>query len=100
MIRSTGRTVNESLGISNERARELIEIAHPLWDKLISGDEGANLTVGDLFMFVINREKLTITEKCFLCSHISCTFELVIISEMFIQNRPEEFFKEIGLIKL
>jgi hypothetical protein len=98
-VHSTGKHVNAVMGISDERAYELIEITRPLWEKLVSGTERENLTVSDIFMFIINHEKLTVTEKCFLCSHISRSFEIVIISEMFLNNQPEEFMSEIGLIK-
>lgn len=99
MIHSTGKHVNEVMGISDERAHELIEIAQPLWKKLTSGTEGENLTVGDILNFIIGREKLTIEEKCFLCAHVSRTFEIVVISELFLNNKPEEFMVELGLIK-
>jgi len=98
-VHSTGKHVNLVMGISDERAHELIEIVRPLWEKLVSGTERESLTVGDIFMFIINREKLTITEKCFLCSHISRSFEIVILAEMFLNNQPEEFITEIGLAK-
>lgn len=99
MIHKSGKHVNEVLGISDERAHELIGIVQPLWRKLTGGTEGENLTVGDLFIFIINREKLTITEKCFLCSHVSRTFEIVVISELFLNNKPDEFVVELGLVK-
>jgi len=99
VIHKTGKHVNEALGISDERAFELIEITRPLWDALTSGKEGSSLTVVDIFKFVINREKLTVEEKCFLCSHISRTFEIIVIAGMILNNKPEEFLVEIGLVK-
>jgi hypothetical protein len=99
VIHKTGKHVNEVLGISDQKAMELIEITRPMWEKLMSGEERANLTVGDILQYIINREKLTLTEKCFLCSHISRTFEIVVISEMFLNNQPELFFEEIGFVK-
>ena len=98
-IHSTGKHVNEVLGISDTEAMELIEITHPLWRKLVSGEEGANLTMGDILLFVANHEKFTLAEKCFLCSHISRSFEVVIISELFLSGNCEGFIDELGLAK-
>lgn len=100
MIHKTGKHVNEVMGISDERAHELIEIVQPLWKKLTSGEEGESLTVGDILKYVINREGLTIDEKCFICAHVSRTFEIIVISELFLTNQPEAFMVEIGLIKV
>jgi len=99
VIHSTGKHVNEVLGISDERAYELVEITRPLWEKLISGKEGENFTVTDILRFIIDREKLSTEEKCFLCAHISRSFEIVVISELFLSGNCEGFVKELGLAK-
>lgn len=96
-VKSTGKHVNAVMGISDERAYELIEITRPLWEKLVSGTERENLTVGDIFLFIANNEKFTTAEKCFLVSHISRSFEVLVIAELFLAGDVEGFAKELGL---
>jgi hypothetical protein len=91
--------VNEVFGISDDKARELIEKVQSKWDVLVSGDEKENFTYSDILLSVFNNEKFTNEEKYFLCAHISRAFEVVVIRELVLAHDEEGFLTEMCFFK-
>jgi hypothetical protein len=98
VIHSTGRHINETFGITNEKAHELIDTIQSKWDVLMSGKEHSNYTVGDLLFSIATSDKYTTVEKCYLCQHVAHVFEICTIREIFLLNDAEGFCEEVGLI--
>ena len=57
----------EALGITESRARELIEDLRPFWDDYLLG----KIANGEILHAIINQDGLSVTEKVFLSSHMT-----------------------------
>jgi hypothetical protein len=71
--------------ITEERAKELIAIARPIWEKFVRRE----IVDGVLFSSFVNMDELLVNEKCFLTYHCTQAAEKA-IAEMRRQQRIAE----------
>lgn len=97
-INAANSKMNERFGISDIQAQHLIDTElKPMWNRLLSGNEGESLTTGDILQSITYNERLTIPERCFLCAHLMGHFEILKIRDMFLRNDRDNLLRELGL---
>jgi len=89
--------VCERFGISTVDAHELVNTwAKDDWNRLISGKEGSDFTVCDIYARILKNAFLKENEKCFLCTHVAQHWEIFVLRYTFENDDPNAFIKLLG----